>query len=39
MVFDKFIVGKKVVFMKKVIDICVVFKIGGIGLVFKKGKF
>ena len=39
MVFGKPIAGKKAAFMKKVIDTRAVFKIGGIGLAFKKGKF
>ncbi len=36
MVFGKPIAGKKAAFMKKVIDTRAVFKIGGIGLAFKK---
>ncbi|WAE41196.1 NAD(P)/FAD-dependent oxidoreductase [Staphylococcus pasteuri] len=38
-VYGKDITGKKAAFMKKVIDTRAVFKIGGIGLAFKKGKF
>lgn len=38
-VYGKDITGKKATFMKKVIDTRAVFKIGGIGLAFKKGKF
>ncbi|MFW3590209.1 NAD(P)/FAD-dependent oxidoreductase [Staphylococcus caprae] len=38
-VYDRDIAGKKAAFMKKVIDTRAVFKIGGIGLAFKKGKF
>lgn len=38
-VYGKDITGKKAAFMKKVIDIRAVFKIGGVGLAFKKGKF
>ncbi|MFM2576622.1 NAD(P)/FAD-dependent oxidoreductase [Staphylococcus warneri] len=38
-VYGKDITGKKAAFMKKVIDTRAVFKIGGVGLAFKKGKF
>lgn len=38
-VYGRDITGKKVAFMKKVIDTRAVFKIGGVGLAFKKGKF
>lgn len=38
-VYGKDIQGKKASFMKKVIDTRAVFKLGGIGLAFKKGKF
>ncbi|MDW4418590.1 NAD(P)/FAD-dependent oxidoreductase [Staphylococcus saprophyticus] len=38
-VYDRDIQGKKAAFMKKVIDTRAVFKLGGIGLAFKKGKF
>ncbi|MDI9231062.1 NAD(P)/FAD-dependent oxidoreductase [Staphylococcus caprae] len=38
-VYGRDIAGKKAAFMKKVIDTRAVFKIGGIGLAFKKGKF
>lgn len=38
-VYSKDITGKKAAFMKKVIDTRAVFKIGGVGLAFKKGKF
>ena len=39
MVFGKPIAGKKSSIHEKVIDTRAVFKIGGIGLAFKKGKF
>lgn len=38
-VYGQPITGKKAAFMKKVIDTRAVFKIGGVGLAFKKGKF
>ncbi|PNZ67640.1 NAD(P)/FAD-dependent oxidoreductase [Staphylococcus croceilyticus] len=38
-VYGRDIAGKKAAFMKKVIDTRAVFKIGGVGLAFKKGKF
>ncbi|MBF7017544.1 NAD(P)/FAD-dependent oxidoreductase [Staphylococcus durrellii] len=38
-VYGRDIIGKKAAFMKKVIDTRAVFKLGGIGLAFKKGKF
>ncbi|MCC3657071.1 NAD(P)/FAD-dependent oxidoreductase [Staphylococcus haemolyticus] len=38
-VYGRDITGKKAAFMKKVIDTRAVFKIGGVGLAFKKGKF
>jgi len=38
-VFGKEITGKKAAFMKKLIDTRAVFKIGGTGVAFKKGKF
>lgn len=38
-VYGRDIAGKKAAFMKKVIDTRAVFKLGGIGLAFKKGKF
>ncbi|MDW4312190.1 NAD(P)/FAD-dependent oxidoreductase [Staphylococcus saprophyticus] len=38
-VYGRDIQGKKAAFMKKVIDTRTVFKLGGIGLAFKKGKF
>lgn len=38
-VMGREITGKKAAFMKKVIDTRAVFKIGGVGLAFKKGKF
>lgn len=38
-VYGRDIQGKKAAFMKKVIDTRAVFKLGGIGLAFKKGKF
>lgn len=38
-VYGKDITGKKAAFMKKVIDTRAIFKIGGVGLAFKKGKF
>ena len=38
-VFGRDITGKKAAFMKKVIDTRAVFKMGGVGLAFKKGKF
>lgn len=38
-VYGRNIVGKKAAFIKKVIDTRSIFKIGGIGLAFKKGKF
>ena len=38
-VYGRDIQGKKAAFMKKVIDRRAVFKLGGIGLAFKKGKF
>nr|WP_263313889.1 NAD(P)/FAD-dependent oxidoreductase [Mammaliicoccus sp. Marseille-Q6498] len=38
-VMGREITGKKAQFMKKVIDTRAVFKIGGIGLAYKKGKF
>ena len=37
--FGRDITGKKAAFMKKVIDTRAVFKMGGVGLAFKKGKF
>ncbi|MDU2222578.1 MAG: hypothetical protein E7E51_10295, partial [Staphylococcus epidermidis] len=33
------IAGKKAAFLKKVIDTRAIYKLGGIGLAFKKGKF
>ncbi|REH79305.1 NAD(P)/FAD-dependent oxidoreductase [Staphylococcus felis] len=38
-VYGREITGKKAAFMKRVIDTRAVFKIGGMGLAFKKGKF
>ncbi|MBN6091999.1 NAD(P)/FAD-dependent oxidoreductase [Staphylococcus saprophyticus] len=38
-VYGRDIQGKKAAFMKKVIDTRAIFKLGGIGLAFKKGKF
>lgn len=38
-VYGRDIKGKKAAFMKKVIDTRAVFKLGGVGLAFKKGKF
>lgn len=38
-VYGRDITGKKAAFMKKVIDTRAIFKIGGIGLAYKKGKF
>lgn len=38
-VMGREITGKKAAFMKKVIDTRAIFKIGGIGLAYKKGKF
>mgnify|MGYP000350882682 FL=1 len=38
-VYGRDITGKKAALMKKVIDTRAVFKLGGIGLAFKKGKF
>ncbi|MDW4066713.1 NAD(P)/FAD-dependent oxidoreductase [Staphylococcus saprophyticus] len=38
-VYGRDIQGKKAAFVKKVIDTRAVFKLGGIGLAFKKGKF
>ncbi|RAI80391.1 NAD(P)/FAD-dependent oxidoreductase [Macrococcoides goetzii] len=38
-VFGKEITGKKAAFMKKLIDTRAVFKIGGAGVAYKKGKF
>lgn len=38
-VMGREITGKKAAFMKKIIDTRAVFKIGGIGLAYKKGKF
>ena len=38
-VYGRDITGKKAAFMKKVIDTRAVFKMGGVGLAFKKGKF
>ncbi|WP_392449971.1 NAD(P)/FAD-dependent oxidoreductase [Staphylococcus massiliensis] len=38
-VFGKDIAGKKASFMKKIIDTRAIYKIGGFGLAFKKGKF
>ena len=38
-VFGKEITGKKAAFMKKLIDTRALFKIGGTGVAFKKGKF
>ncbi|MFQ3871147.1 NAD(P)/FAD-dependent oxidoreductase [Staphylococcus sp. Mo2-1] len=38
-VYGKDIQGKKAAFMKKVIDTRAVYKLGGVGLAFKKGKF
>ena len=38
-VYGRDIAGKKAAFMKKVIDTRAVFKLGGVGLAFKKGKF
>ncbi|MGW9856831.1 NADH:quinone reductase (non-electrogenic) [Staphylococcus hominis] len=38
-VFGRDITGKKAAFMKKVIDTRAIFKMGGVGLAFKKGKF
>ncbi|MBW5906124.1 NAD(P)/FAD-dependent oxidoreductase [Staphylococcus haemolyticus] len=38
-VYGRDITGKKAAFMKKVIDTRAVFKIGGVGLAFIKGKF
>ncbi|AMG61122.1 NAD(P)/FAD-dependent oxidoreductase [Staphylococcus lugdunensis] len=38
-VYGRDIAGKKAAFMKKVIDTRAIFKIGGVGLAFKKGKF
>ena len=36
---DSEITGKKAAFLKRVIDTRAVFKLGGIGLAYKKGKF
>ncbi|MGV3243515.1 NAD(P)/FAD-dependent oxidoreductase [Staphylococcus sp. 11261D007BR] len=38
-VYGREITGKKAAFMKRVIDTRAIFKIGGVGLAFKKGKF
>ena len=38
-VYNKEITGKKAAFMKRVIDTRAIYKLGGIGLAFKKGKF
>lgn len=38
-VFGREITGKKAAFMKRVVDTRAVFKIGGLGLAYKKGKF
>ncbi|WP_281200580.1 NAD(P)/FAD-dependent oxidoreductase [Staphylococcus schleiferi] len=38
-VFGREITGKKAAFLKRVIDTRAVFKLGGIGLAYKKGKF
>ncbi|RYD13794.1 NAD(P)/FAD-dependent oxidoreductase [Staphylococcus equorum] len=38
-VYGKDIQGEKAAFMKKVIDTRAVYKLGGVGLAFKKGKF
>ncbi|RXK18108.1 NAD(P)/FAD-dependent oxidoreductase [Macrococcus sp. DPC7161] len=38
-VFGKEITGKKAAFMKKLIDTRAIFKIGGAGIAYKKGKF
>lgn len=38
-VFGKEITGKKAAFMKKLIDTRAIFKIGGAGVAYKKGKF
>ncbi|MGK0576214.1 NAD(P)/FAD-dependent oxidoreductase [Macrococcus capreoli] len=38
-VFGKEITGKKAAFMKKLIDTRALFKIGGAGVAYKKGKF
>ena len=38
-VMGREITGKKAAFMKKVIDTRAIFKIGGLGLAYKKGKF
>lgn len=38
-VYGREITGKKAAFMKRVIDTRAIFKIGGLGLAYKKGKF
>lgn len=38
-VFGREITGKKAAFLKRVIDTRAIFKLGGIGLAYKKGKF
>lgn len=38
-VMGREITGKKAAFMKKVIDTRAIFKVGGLGLAYKKGKF
>ena len=38
-VYGRDIAGKKAAFLKKVIDTRAIYKLGGIGLAFKKGKF
>ncbi|ALN75926.1 MULTISPECIES: NAD(P)/FAD-dependent oxidoreductase [Staphylococcus] len=39
LVYGREITGKKAAFMKRVIDTRAIFKIGGLGLAYKKGKF
>ncbi|REB90421.1 FAD-dependent oxidoreductase, partial [Staphylococcus pseudintermedius] len=38
-VYGREITGNKAAFMKRVIDTRSIFKIGGLGLAYKKGKF
>lgn len=39
LVYGREITGKKAVFLKRVIDTRAIFKLGGLGLAYKKGKF
>lgn len=39
LVYGREVTGKKAAFLKRVIDTRAIFKIGGLGLAYKKGKF